>query len=160
MATMPLPKIGRRALWFSPVVMVAAGYLTWLYWLKPRNATLVLVLGAVAAIFVMGYTSLIARRLRQRLDEVQIASHEFANSRGWTWGAMITVVLLMLPPVVDRLVDLANMLATGSRDGSSRVSVQLGLAFGFMLVVVMQGICVCVAGAFWWRRMGDTRERS
>src|SRR5262249_42615666 len=75
-------KLGRRALWISPVVIVIGGFIAVLHWLKPQNATFVIVLSAAVSIFVMGYCSFLAHRMQQRLDEVQIAHQQFANSRG------------------------------------------------------------------------------
>ena len=158
MITKSLGKIGRRALLISPVVIVVVGFFAVLHWLKPQNVTFVLVLTAVFSIFVMGYTSFIARRVQRTLDEVQIASQGFASFRGYSWGAGATVLLLMLPPVTNWLIGLANMLSTGSPDRSNRASVQLALSFGFILVVLMQMVCTIVASAIWQRRMGGTRE--
>jgi hypothetical protein len=160
MTTMPLGKIGRRALWFLPVVIVVVGFFAAIPWLKQQNDSFVLVASAVAAIFVMGYAHFISRRLQRGLDEVQIASQGFASSRGWAWGAMATVLLLMLPPVTNLLIDLANTLSAGSPERSDRGAVHLALYFGFMLAVLMQAVCVCVAAAIWWRRVGGLREQS
>lgn len=149
----PPESIGRYALWFSPVVLVIVGFLSAIPWLKQQSDALVLTLSAAASIFVMGYCVFLSNRLQRHLDEVQIANQGFATSRGWTWGAMATVVLLMLPPVANGLTDLANMLGTGARDTSDRDAVRLALFFGFMLVVVMQLVAVMVASAIWQRRI-------
>ena len=146
-------KFGRRALWISPGIIVIGGFIAALHWLKPQNATFVMVLSAAVSIFVIGYCSFLARRVQRRLDEVQIAHQEFANSRGWAWGLGATSLLLMLPPVTNRLIDLANMLSTGSPDRSNRTSVQVALAFGFMLVGLIQTVCIIAAAAIWERRM-------
>lgn len=159
MTTTTLGKFGRYALWISPVLIVVVGYFSVIHWMKPQK-TFVLVLGAVAAIFVMGYASFTALRVQRQLDEVQIASQRFASSHGWVWGMMATVLLLMLPPVTNRLIHLANMLSTGSPDGFDRGSVHLALFLGFMLVVLMQTVCVIVASVIWERRMGGTQDQS
>ena len=146
-------RIGRRALWISPVVIVIGGFLAALHWLKPQNATFVMVLTAAVSILMMGYASFLARRVQRRLDEVQIAHQEFANSRGWVWGLGATSLLLMLPPVTDLLIDLANILSTGSPHSSNRTSVQLALFFGLTLVALIQTVCIIVAAVIWERRM-------
>jgi hypothetical protein len=151
-------KFGRRALWISPVVIVMGGFLAALHWLKPQNATFGMVLSAVVAIFVMGYCSFLARRVQRRLDEVQIAHQEFANSRGWVWGLCATSLLLMLPPVTNLLIDLANMLSTGSPHSSNRTSVQVALFFGLLLVALIQTVCIIVAAVIWERRMGAPEQ--
>jgi hypothetical protein len=160
MTTNPLGKIGRCALWLSPAVIVIVGFFAAIPWLKQQNDSFVLLLSAGVSIFVMGYSLLISHRLQRHLDEVQIASQGFASSRGWIWGAIATVLLLMLPPVTNLLIDLANMLSTGSPDTSDRRAVQLALFFGFMLVVLTQFVAVTVASAIWQRRMGGVGEQS
>jgi hypothetical protein len=162
MATKSLGKIGRRALLISPVVIAVVSFFAVLYWLKPHNATFVLVLSAVFSIFVMGYTGFLARRGQRRMDEVQIASRGFASFRGYVWGAGTTVLLLMLPPVTNRLIDLADVLTAGAPNMTTRhrTAVLLGLNFGFMLLVLMQMVCMIIASAIWQRRMGGMPEQS
>ena len=160
MTTNPLGKIGRYALWFSPVVIVVVGFFAAIPWLKQQNDTFVLTLTAAVSIFVMGYALFISHRLQRHLDEVQIASQGFASSRGWVWGAMATILLLMLPPVTNWLIDLANTLSTGSPDMPDRGAVQLALYFGLILVVLIQLAAVILASAIWQRRMGGMGERS
>jgi cobalamin synthase len=160
MTTNPLGKIGRYALWFSPVVIVVVGFVAAIPWLKQQNDSFVLALTAAVSIFVMGYSLFVSHRLQRHLDEVQIASAGFASSRGWVWGAMAAILLLLLPPVTNWLIDLANMLSTGSSDMSDRGAVQLALFFGLILVVLMQLVAVVLASAIWQRRMGGMREPS
>ena len=160
MTTNPVGMLGRYALSLSPVVIVVVGFFAAIPWLKQQNDTLVLTLTAAASIFVMGYGHFITHRLQRHLDEVQIASQGFASSRGWVWGATATAVLLMLPPVTNRLIDIANMLSTGSPDTSDRGAVHVALFFGLMLLVLIQCAAVIVASVIWQRRMGETREES
>jgi hypothetical protein len=162
MTTKSLEMIGRRALLISPVVIAVVSFVAVLYWLRPHNGAFILVLTAVVSIFVMGYTSFLARRMQLRMDEVQVASQGFASFRGYTWGAGITVVLLMLPPVTNRLIDLADVMTARAPDLTirHRTAVLLGLNFGFMLLVLVQMVCMIVASAIWQRRMGGTAEQS
>lgn len=160
MTSNPLGKIGRYTLWLSPVVIVVVGFFAAIPWLKQQNDTFVLALTAAVSIFVMGYALFISHRLQRHLDEVQIASAGFASSRGWVWGAMATVLLLLMPPVTNCLIDLANMLSTGSPDMSDRGAVHLALFFGLILAVLMQLVAVILASAIWQRRMGGMGERS
>jgi hypothetical protein len=159
MTTKSLGKIGRRALLISPVVIAIVGFFAVLHWFKPQNNTFVVILSGVLSIFVMGYASFLTRRMQRRLDEVQIAHQEFANSRGLVWGLGATILLLMLTPVTNWLINLANMLSTGSPDSSNRTSMQVVLFFGVMLVALIQTACIIVAAVIWERRMG-LRERS
>jgi hypothetical protein len=41
----------------------------------------VLSLGAVVSIFVMGYASVLVRKVGRRMDEVQIAAQQFASEQ-------------------------------------------------------------------------------
>jgi len=91
--------------------------------------------------------------VQRRMDEVQIANQAFATAHGWVWGMGITTLLLMVPPVTNLLIDLANRMTTGSPDRSTRASMLVALAFGYMLLVVMQGTCNVVAAMIWNRRM-------
>lgn len=152
-------RIGRHALLFSPVVVAVVGFFAAIPWLKQQDDGLVLALTAAVSIFVMGYSLFISHRLQRHLDEVQIASAGFATSRGWVWGAMATVVLLLLPPVTNGLIDVANMVSTGSPDMSDRGAVHLALFFGVVLVVLMQLASVLLASAVWQRRMGGGEEQ-
>ena len=151
--TTPLGKAGRVALWGSPLVIVAAGFFAALPWLKQQSDAVELVLFAALGIFVMGYAHFIAQRLQRRFDEVQIAGQGFAISRGWNWGSAATVLLLLLPPVTNPLVDLANTLSTGSPDMPDRGAVRLALVFGLILVVLVQLVGVIVASTIWEYRM-------
>jgi hypothetical protein len=156
----PLGKIRRNALLCSPVVIAVVGFLAAIPWLKQQNDEFVLGLTAAVSIFVMAYALFISHRLQRHLDEVQIASQGFASSRGWVWGAMATVLLLMLPPVQNWLINLANMLSTGSPHMSDRGAVHLALFFGLILVVLIQSVAVVVASAIWQRRMGGMEDPS
>jgi len=156
MTTQTPGKIGRYVLWFSPLVIVPTLFLL----LKQRNPAVTSILGPAAAIFVMAYSIFIARAMQRRLDEVQVAGQGVAIHHGWVWGMMVTVLLLMLPPVTNWLIDLANMQSTGSPDISDRRAVRLALIYGFCLVALVQTMGIFVASTIWWSRMGRMRERS
>lgn len=131
------------------------GFFAVLLWLKPHNATFILVLTAVAAIFVMVYTGFLARRVERRMDEVQVASQRFATFHGGKVG-MGVALLLMLPPVTNRLIDLTDLMTAGAPNIPTRhrAAVLLGLYFGYMLLVLTQAACTVVASLIWQRRMG------
>jgi hypothetical protein len=111
-------------------------------------------------IAVMVYTTFLVSRQQRRLDEVQLASQGFANANALIYGAVVTLLLLMLPPVRSWLVDLVNVQSTGSPDLSDRHAVQLAYMYGAFLVVGVQALIGVVAAAIWWRRMGGMRARS
>src|SRR3546814_6161785 len=94
MTTHPLGKIGRCALWFSPVVIVVVGFLDAIPWLEQQNDTVVLAVTAVASIFVMGYALFLPHRLQREVDEVQIDIAGVPSSRGWVGDPVATVLTL------------------------------------------------------------------
>jgi hypothetical protein len=159
MAMKFLGKIGRSAPWLSLIVIVAACVFT-LWWLKQQNPAVARVFGPAVAILVMGYALFITYRRQRRLDEVQIASQGFAHTHGSVGATFATVLLLMLPPVTNWLIDLVNVQSTGSPELSDRGAVRLGFIYGVCLVVVMQTLGSLVAAVIWWRRMGGMGERS
>jgi hypothetical protein len=164
MAKMIAGKFGRVALWFSPAVFVVAGLVVAMPWVKQQNPAVAKVLGEVVAIFVACYGIFVVLRLQRRMDEVHLASQGFANSYGWLWGGVATTLLLMVPPVMNWLVDLVNAMVkvrgTGSPDMTNHLAVQLAFFYGISLVMVMQGLAVSVASVVWWRRIGGLGEKS
>jgi hypothetical protein len=152
-------KFGRLALWFSPNVIVLAGFVVAIRWMKP-NPVIAEVLSAVAAIFVMGYSLFLGKRESRRWDEVQSASWGFASAHGWVWGGFATMLLLMVPPVMNWLVDLVNVRGTGSPDMTNHLAVRLAFFCGTGLVMVMQTLAFVVASVVWQRRMGGFGEQS
>ena len=157
-------KFARLALLLSPVVLVAVSLFIALPWVKQKNPSVSKVVGEVGVIFVACYGIFIVLRQQRRMDEVHRASQGFANSYGWLWGGVATIVLLMVPPVMNWLVDrvdaMAKVRGAGSPEMTNHLAVQLAFFYGISLVIVMQGLGVCVASVLWWRRMGGFGERS
>jgi len=160
-------QFGRLVLLFLPFVIVVAGLVVAMPWVRQQNPEVAKVLGAVGSMVVMGYGLFMAftvLRWQRRLDEVQVASQGFANSYGWILGGIATALLLMVPPVMNWLVDLVNAMVTvagtGSPDMTNHRAVQLAFFHGISLVMLMQGLGVVVASVVWWRRMGGLGEHS
>src|SRR4030095_1230680 len=128
MAPKPLGRIGQVALWLAPII-IGAGFIA-LSWGKRDDPATVARFAPVVAIALMAYVSFIAYRQRRRLDEVQIASQDFASTHGWAKGTLVAVLLLMFPPVTNWLVDLVNMKSTGSPTLSDRPALRLALLYG------------------------------
>jgi hypothetical protein len=152
-------KCGRFALWFSPVVFVIATMLVALPWVKLQSPAVARVLGEVGVIFVACYGIFIVLRLQRRMDEVHLASQGFANSYGWLWGGVATTLLLMMPPVMNWLVGLVTARA-GAADATNHLAVQLAFFYAISLVMLIQGLGVCIASIVWWRRMGGLGRTS
>jgi len=157
-------KFGRLALLLLPVVFVVAGLLVAMPWVKQQNPAVAKFVGEVGVIFVACYGIFVVLRQQRRMDEVHLASQGFANSYGWLWGGVATIFLLLVPPVMNWLVDLVNATVkargAGAPDTTNHLAVQLAFFYGISLVMLMQGLGVCVASVVWWRRMGGLGEKS
>jgi hypothetical protein len=159
------PTLGRVALWFSPIVFMVAGFFATLTWLKPQNPVLVELLTAAAAIFVLGYGMFLGKRQSEGWDEVERAGWGFASAH-WGWGYAATMVLFLVPPVMNGLINLMTAAAEHagrhrlSPEALNHVAVQLAFWCGITLVLVMQTLAHIVATVVWWRRMGRSVERS
>lgn len=155
-------KLGRLALWFSPNVIVLIGFVVAIRWIKPSPAATAL-LSAVMGIFVLGYCAFLGKRESQRWDEVQSASWGFASAHGWLWGGFATLLLLMLPPVMNSHVELVNALVqragNSSVDMTNHLAVRLASVGGVVLVLVMQTLAIIIASMVWRRRMGRPGEQ-
>jgi hypothetical protein len=151
MTTNVLAKIVRRALWIAPVVIIPVVLLASLPWLKQHNVAIVPWISAAAAIFVMGYSIFLAARVTRRLDEVQIAGQRFAHTNGMTVGSFAAVLVMIFPPAMNALVDLANTIGAGA---PHKAPVILGIFIGFALVVIFQALGMVVIYVWWERRLG------
>jgi hypothetical protein len=71
----------------------------------------------------------LGKRESRRWDEVQSASVGFASANSWVWGGFATILLLMVPPVMNWLVDLVNAVVQraghGSPDMTNHLAVRL-----------------------------------
>jgi hypothetical protein len=152
MATRHLGEIGRWALWISPIVVVPVAFFASEPWLDQQNDALSEVIGAACGILVMGYSVFLAARVNRRLDEVQIAGQRFAHTKGMTIGMIAAVLLMLFPPSMNALADLANTVAVGA--GSPDKAVKFGIILGYTLLLVLQGVGLVVVSIWWERRLG------
>jgi hypothetical protein len=150
MAMNNLAKIGRWALELSPLVIVPAALVAAQPWLNQQNDAISKGSAVAASIFVMGYSLFLAARVNRRLDEVEIAGQRFAQTKGMTYGCFIAVLVMMFPPSMNALVDLANSIGAGSPDKA----VKLAISIGFMLVVLSQLLAMLAVATWWGRRLG------
>ena len=154
-------KCGRFALLFSPVVIALVVLAVAMPLVKQQSPAIAKALGEVGVVFVACYGIFIVLRQQRRMDEVHLASQGFANSYGWLLGGVATTLLLMLPPVMNWLIDLVNATAQaragGSPDVTHHLALQLAFFYGISLVMVIQGLGVGIASFVWWRRMGGGR---
>jgi hypothetical protein len=139
-------KIGRWALW-SPLVIVPA-LLALLPWVENDW------IAAVFGIYVMGYSAFLAARVNRRLDEVQIAGQRFATTKAMTIGTFAAALVMLFPPSMNALVDLANTLANTLDAGSPDKAVKIGIVFGYLLLVLSQGLGMVAVSVWWERRLG------
>lgn len=150
----PASKIARRALWGSPFVIVPAALLASIPWLKQLDVAITLGIAAAAGIFVMGYSIFLAMRLNRRLDEVEIAGQRFAQAQGWTIGIFAAGPVMVFPPAMNALANLANILANTFGSGSPEVAVRVAIVIGFVMVVILQTLGTIVVSIWWGRRLG------
>lgn len=148
-----MTKIARGLLWIAPIPIAVAIFFGSMRWMRGMDDTIVLVVSGAFAIFVMGWAAMLAKRVQRGMDEVQVAGQVFASTRGAVIGWGVVPLLILLPPVHNGLINLANTLSTGSADTSDRGAVLLGVVFGFMLLTVMQTLGTFVAQAIWQRRL-------
>jgi hypothetical protein len=143
MATKRPGWIGWLAL-LAPLVIVLVAYL----WLEDQvSDALSDWIAAAVAVFVMGYSVFLATRVNRRLDEVEIAGQRFAVTQGMTFGAGAAVLVMLVPPAADLLVDLAYFKGPELPDKAVRT----GIFIGMMLAVIMQ-LLVTIAVSIWWGR--------
>lgn len=150
MTTNVLAKIARCALWVSPLVIPPVAFFPLMPWLRRQDDAVVLGISAALAIFVMGYALFLSARATRRLDEVQIAGQRFAQAQGWTIGIFAAGLVMVFPPAMNALTDLANAIASGSPDKA----VRLGIVIGFMMVTILQTLGILAVSVWWGRRMG------
>jgi hypothetical protein len=141
-------KSGRWAL-FAPLVVVPVAFFASLPWLaEQRNEALTNGIAAACAVFVMGYSVFVARRVARRMDEVELAGDRFASAKGWQFGSLAAVLLMMFTPINEVLVDLAY---GGAGPEDPEKTIRLGIWFGIIFAIALQGLAT-FAVSIWWRR--------
>ena len=146
MAVAVFGKLDRWALW-SPVVVIPA-LLALMPWVENDF------IGFAVAIFVTSYSIFVGERTNRALDEVQIAGQRFAQTKGFVIGVFAAVAVLAFPPSMNALVDLANTVANALHEGSRDKAVRTGIGFGYLLLLVMQGLGMLACSIWWNRRIG------
>jgi hypothetical protein len=130
-----------------PVVFLAA------VWIARPPVILVTIATAVMVIGMMGYANYVSFRAMRRLDEVQRAGAAFAGQWGAPAGQAAFAALLVLPPFKD--LATAAVRAFVSKFVVHPVTVDgtvvvLSMAFGFMVLVLLESIGRVVVHALWW----------
>lgn len=143
-------KFVRGALWAAPLVIPPVVFFASIPWLKQQDAAIALGIAAATAIFVMGYSAFLAARVNRRLDEVEVAGQRFATTQGWTIGIFAAGLVMIFPPALNALADLANTFGAGSPD----VAVRVAIVIGFVMVVILQTLGMVAASIWWGRRLG------
>ena len=144
------PKMGRGALWFSPVVLVPAAFLAAIPWLKTIGQPAALLITAAVVVFVMTYANYLSFRAQRRLDEVQKAGAAFAAQWGAPAGQVAFGLLLVLPPFKDFAAAAVGRFANHPGMTADGTVVVLSLALGFCAIVLLQGVGTAVVHAIWW----------
>ena len=145
-----MPKIGRRALWILPVVLVPATFFAAIPWLKTISQPMALLVTAAAVIFVMSYANYLSFRAQRGLDEVQRAGAAFAAQWGVPAGQAVFCLLLVLPPFKAFTTTVVSRVAADPGVTLDGTVVVATLALGFCGVVLLQAIGTVVVQAIWW----------
>ncbi len=136
------------ALRLLPLVIVPAGYLALVPWLKDVGGpATVTIISAAVAIFVMGYANYFAYSHQRKLDEVQRAGASFAAQWGMSVGQILFVLLVLLPPVQDFATWLVNSVEGDAADSGTVV---FAMVLGFCGLVVLQTIGTVIVNLVWW----------
>ncbi len=143
-------KIARCALLAAPLVIAPATFLALIPWLKQQPGAIALWAAAATAIFVMGYAIFLSARVSRRLDEVEIAGKRFATAQGWVIGIFAAGLVMVFPPAINALADLAIGIGAGSPEKAVRVAIVIG----FVMVTILQTLGIFAASAWWGRRLG------
>ena len=107
-------------------------------------------IAAAFGIFVTGYSIFVAERVNRRLDEVQIAGQRFAVTKGMTIGIFAAALVMVFPPSMNALINMANTVGEGSPDKA----VKIGIVFGYVLLVLLQALGMVAVSIWWERRLG------
>jgi len=134
---------------FLVVIMVApvAAILLAIPWLKRQPDELALLLTGVAAALTVLASIALAVLNDRKLDEWQRTNARFASQWGWTVGAGLFALLLVLPPVHDLIVWGAEIWG-----GTPNPDVRLVLTtftFGFIALVIAQVFCTALLSLGW-----------
>ena len=140
--------------WFVPPIVVVVAFFASLPWLADLDETVSLSIAAVASVFVVICSHVVATRMERALDEVQLAGQRFAQAKGAAFGSFITLLLLLPTPLVDWVMDGLIRMTTGSRETPERDTVYVGMVFGMVLLILMQALGTVVANVIWNRRIG------
>ena len=130
-----------------------AAFFASLPWLADIDETVTLSITAAASIFVLAWGRLVATRLERSLDEVELAGQRFAQAKGAAGGTVVTALLLLPTPVADWITDNLILMTTGLGERIERETVYVGMAFGMVLLIVMQALGTIVANGIWNRRI-------
>ncbi len=125
-----------------PIAFVAA-----LPWLKQQEDGLVfLVTGITAALVILASVALAVLQDRH-LDEWQRSNARFSSQWGWTIGGCVVALLLALQPIQELIV--AGAAIWGGEPNPDRRLVITTFTFGFMTVVLAQGVCTALLSFGW-----------
>jgi hypothetical protein len=115
--------------------------------------SVVILITAAAVTFAMSYANYVSFRAMSRLDEVQKAGAAFAQQWGAPAGQAAFALLLVLPPFRD-LASAAVSAFVGRFAGHpvpvDGTAVLLSMAFGFVVLVVLEAIGRVVVHTVWW----------
>jgi hypothetical protein len=147
------PKKRPGVLRLLPVLLVPIVFMTGVWTLRPP-VIVVTVATAVVVTFMMVYANYVSFSFMRRLDEVQNAGAAFAARWGGAAGQAAFLLLLVLPPFKDfataAISAFVAKFVIHPNFTVDQTVVVLSLAFGFVVLVVLQSIGAMVAHTLWW----------
>jgi hypothetical protein len=69
-----------------------------------------------------------------------------------TIGMIAAALVMIFPPSMNVLADLANIVADGH--GSPDKAAKYGIIIGYMLLILSQGVALVAVSIWWERRLG------
>ncbi|MBA4000081.1 MAG: hypothetical protein C0461_05745 [Brevundimonas sp.] len=128
-------------------------------WLRQQSDGLVFLLTGIAATLTVLSSIALAVLNDRQIDEWQRSNARFSSQWGWTVGAGLVALLLVVPPVRDLIV--AGAAVWGGVPNPDARLVVTTFTFGFMAVVIAQAVCTFLLSLGWHFWMSRTaREPS
>jgi hypothetical protein len=115
--------------------------------LKEQPDGLALLITGVAATLTVLASFALAILHDRQIDEWHRSNARFSSQWGWTSGSALIVLLLALPPIRDLIVSGAELW--GGEPHPDQRLVVVTFTFGFVAVVVAQGVCTLLLSIGW-----------
>jgi hypothetical protein len=140
-----LPRLPRLAL-IALMVVPPISFFAAIPWLKDQPDGVVFLFTGIAAVLVITASFALGILHHRKQDEWRRSATLFSVHWGFSAGACLVALLLVLPPFRDLIVSLAASLADAP---ISDDLVILAFTAGFMAVVFAQMVCIVLLSVGW-----------